>query len=295
MARFKAITSTPPAVASSASSDSAASAPSKLNVVIMGRKTWESIPPKFRPLGGRVNIVLSSQTARLQEQLAGAKDTYARASLIEALESLRSIPNANTADDSVFVIGGAALYREALTSPLCHTIHLTRVMAEFPADTHIPSIDMVHDWRLEINSDVQMSKATAPGAKSVPFQFQTLRRNKPGREAGNAEEEQYLDLVRRVIATGAQKGDRTGTGTLSLFGAQMRFSLRDGRFPLLTSKRVFWRGVAEELIWLIKGATDSKLLAEKKVHIWDDNGTRAFLDKLGFKEREVGDLGPVYG
>lgn len=291
MARFKSITSTPPP--SSSSNDAAA--PPKLNVVIMGRKTWESIPARFRPLAGRVNIVLSSQTEQMQKQLEGAKDTHARGSLIEALESLRSIPNANTADGSVFVIGGAALYREALSSPLCHTIHLTRVLAEFPADTHIPSIDMVRDWTLEINSDVQMSKPTAPGAQSVAFQFQTLRRNKPGREAGNPEEEQYLDLVRRVIATGAQKGDRTGTGTLSLFGAQMRFSLRDGRFPLLTSKRVFWRGVAEELIWLIKGATDSKLLAAKKVHIWDDNGTRAFLDKLGFQSREEGDLGPVYG
>lgn len=96
-----------------------------------------------------------------------------------------------------------------------------------------------------------------------------------------------------MIDTGVRKGDRTGTGTVSLFGQQMRFSLRNNQFPLLTTKRVFWRGVVEELIWLIRGSTDSKLLANKKVHIWDDNGSREFLDKLGFKEREVGDLGPV--
>ena len=109
------------------------------------------------------------------------------------------------------------------------------------------------------------------------------------------EEHQYLDLIRRLVDTGNQKGDRTGTGTRSLFGAQMRFDLRNDQFPLLTTKRVFWRGVAEELLWFIKGSTNGKLLSEKKVHIWDANGSRSFLDNLGHTEREEGDLGPVYG
>jgi thymidylate synthase len=63
------------------------------------------------------------------------------------------------------------------------------------------------------------------------------------------DEYQYLDLVQKLIKDGNEKGDRTGTGTLSMFGAQMRFSLRDGTFPLLTTKKVFWRGIAEELFW----------------------------------------------
>lgn len=66
-------------------------------------------------------------------------------------------------------------------------------------------------------------------------------------------------------------------------------------FPLLTTKRVFWRGVAEELLWFIKGSTNGKELSEKGVHIWDANGSRQFLDNLGFTGREEGDLGPVYG
>ena len=68
----------------------------------------------------------------------------------------------------------------------------------------------------------------------------------------NNEEMQYLDLCREIIQKGVQRGDRTGTGTLSKFGTQMRFSLRDGTLPLLTTKRVFWRGVAEELLWFIQ-------------------------------------------
>ena len=74
----------------------------------------------------------------------------------------------------------------------------------------------------------------------------------------------------------------------------MRFSLQNS-FPLLTTKRTFWRGVAEELLWFLKGSTNANELTEKGVHIWDANGSRDFLDNLGFYNREVGDLGPVYG
>ena len=72
------------------------------------------------------------------------------------------------------------------------------------------------------------------------------------------EEHQYLDLCRRIIETGTKKGDRTGTGTLSLFGAQMRFSLENGQFPLLTTKKTFLRGITEELLWFIRGSTNAK-------------------------------------
>jgi dihydrofolate reductase/thymidylate synthase len=297
MARFKALTLGQAEGSAAAATGSEDEKGRLLNTVIMGRKTWESIPAKFRPLPGRINIVLTRQADEwTKEHLSTPKEnTYVAASLHDALALVRTLPQASTADGSVFVIGGAALYREGLASPLCHTIHLTRVLREFDVDTHFHIGDGLaggerSEWIMAHVGDVQVGSA-ATGA--VPFQFQTLERRVKSYELGNAEEQQYLDLVRRVMEQGTLKGDRTGTGTLSLFGAQMRFSLRDGRFPLLTSKRVFWRGVVEELLWLIRGCTDSKALAAKKVHIWDDNGTRAFLDKLGFKEREEGDLGPV--
>ena len=66
-------------------------------------------------------------------------------------------------------------------------------------------------------------------------------------------------------------------------------------FPLLTTKRVFWKGVLEELLWFIRGSTNAKELTEKNVHIWDANSSRNFLDSSGFMDREEGDLGPVYG
>ncbi|KAF4524549.1 hypothetical protein B566_EDAN002823 [Ephemera danica] len=109
------------------------------------------------------------------------------------------------------------------------------------------------------------------------------------------EEHQYLDQIRQIIQKGTRKEDRTGVGTLSIFGMQSRYSLKNGSFPLLTTKRVFWRGVIEELLWFIKGSTNARELSDKGVHIWDKNGSRAFLDALGLKDREEGDLGPVYG
>uniref|UniRef100_A0A6I8PJY9 Thymidylate synthase n=1 Tax=Ornithorhynchus anatinus TaxID=9258 RepID=A0A6I8PJY9_ORNAN len=105
---------------------------------------------------------------------------------------------------------------------------------------------------------------------------------------------QYLGQVRHILRSGCKKEDRTGTGTVSVFGLQARYSLRD-QFPLLTTKRVFWKGVLEELLWFIKGSTNAKELSAKGVRIWDANGSRDFLDKHGFTSREEGDLGPVYG
>lgn len=109
------------------------------------------------------------------------------------------------------------------------------------------------------------------------------------------QEFQYLDLIHRVVSEGVARGDRTGTGTYSIFGACMRYDLSNGSFPLLTTKKTFLRGIAEELFWFFKGDTSQKRLADKKVYIWDANATRAFLDARGLHDRPEGDLGPVYG
>lgn len=112
----------------------------------------------------------------------------------------------------------------------------------------------------------------------------------------NKEELAYLELCREIIEHGEKREDRTGTGTFAVFAPlQLRFGLRDGVLPLLTTKRVYFKGVLEELLWFIKGSTDSTLLSAKGVHIWDGNGSRDFLDKRGLGHRREGDLGPVYG
>jgi thymidylate synthase len=114
-------------------------------------------------------------------------------------------------------------------------------------------------------------------------------------ECTNTEEMQYLSLVQKILEEGEERSDRTGTGVLGIFGAQMRFSLKDGQYPLLTTKRVFFRGVAGELLWFIRGRTCSKELADQGIHIWDANGTKEFLKSRGLEDREETDLGPIYG
>ena len=110
------------------------------------------------------------------------------------------------------------------------------------------------------------------------------------------EEYQYLNLIRYILSDGESRPDRTGTGTLSIFAPpQLRFSLRNSIFPLLTTKRVFFRAVAEELLWFVKGDTNALHLSERGIKIWDGNGSREYLDSIGLNERRVGDLGPVYG
>ena len=107
------------------------------------------------------------------------------------------------------------------------------------------------------------------------------------------EEEQYLQLIRQICDSGTEEQSRNGK-VLSIFGNMMRFSLKDGQIPLLTTKKVAWKTCFKELMWFVKGSTSNHELKKQNVHIWDANGSREFLDSRNLSYEED-DLGPVYG
>lgn len=110
----------------------------------------------------------------------------------------------------------------------------------------------------------------------------------------NHEEYQYLQLLKNILENGTWEEGRNGK-TKSIFGSSMRFSLQNGKIPILTTKKTAWKTCLKELLWFIRGDTDNKLLKEQGVHIWDANGSREFLDSRGLTDYEVDELGPIYG
>jgi len=124
-------------------------------------------------------------------------------------------------------------------------------------------------------------------------------------------EYQYLDIIQNLLEKGDRRLDRTGTGTLSLFGAMMRFDLSDGTFPVYTTKRVYWKTAVKEMLWFLTGQTNIQSLLQENVRIWTDWPLAAFRKATGEQisqedfearilsdddfARQWGDLGPVYG
>lgn len=111
----------------------------------------------------------------------------------------------------------------------------------------------------------------------------------------NKEEQKYLDLLKEVIDTGEDRNDRTGVGTKALFGRTLRFDLSKGTLPLITTKRIFWKGVVEELLFFLRGETQTKKLEERGVNIWKGNTSREFLDSRGLYYLPEGSYGKSYG
>lgn len=255
------------------------------SAVIMGRRTWESIGSK--PLPHRKNIIVSESLSQLSDQKAvGSTDVVFVRSLGRAL---------NYTDDlDVFVIGGARLFAEAvkMSSP---TIYHTEIYSNYPgADTFwkIPDHYTIwHSGQVEVAMDVKNNKQIS--YRHVEWIRKDYIVGMSGMNV-NPEEMQYLKLLQRILSEGEMSSDRTGTGTRSIMGGHFRFNLRTG-FPAITTKPLFWKGVVEELLWLMSGDTNAKHLASLGVHIWDKDTSREKLDERGRSHLAEGDCGATYG
>ena len=233
--------------------------------IIMGRNTWESLP---HTLPHRNNIVISRSQSQLGHKTVPNLNT--------ALDHCR-----NTYDGRTFVIGGEQLYREAISHPSCDKLYLTEIISDmdYKCDTFFPEIPS--HYKVIAEEEVE---GDAERLRFVTYQ---------NMYDYTSDEYQYVNLIRDIIVNGEYRQGRNG-GVYTIFGPQHVFDLERG-FPLLTTKKMFFRGIVEELLFFLRGNTDSRILEDKGVRIWQGNITREFLDQRGLHHYKEGDMGPMYG
>jgi dihydrofolate reductase / thymidylate synthase len=235
--------------------------------IIMGRKTWESLPVKY--LKNRYNIVITKNP----NNYSGNKYLIFVKSFDEALEKCSK---------DIFVIGGELIYAEAIQRRNCERLILTQVfpMKEIKYDSFFP----------EFQKDFENVKTGKSYAQPDLIWCTTYWESK----SVNSTEEQYLQVMEDMIE-GNLEENRTGVRSWSQFGLTFKFDLRNNILPLQTTKKMWLRGIFEEFKWMVSGSTNSLELANKGVKIWLNNTTREFLDNRGLTHYEVGDIGPTYG
>lgn len=242
-----------------------AAPPGKINAVIMGRHTYESLGSK--PLRARINVVVSSR------QLGHAT---CFSDFEQALSYIRGLNNVH----HVFAIGGRGIYEAALRHPAFTTTLLSRVGGDHQCDVKFP-MELLAGWSLGPSIDTSHPVETYINADAV------------------ATDRAYLELVARLLnSTAPPRPNRTGIPTLSTFGEMIKVPLRVGghaTVPLLTTKFVPLKAVWVELLWFLSGEGNIDLLTAHGVKIWDGNSTREFLDARGLHDYRPGEVGPAYG
>lgn len=252
------------------------------NVVIMGSSTFFSLPERCTPLPNRLNVVITTNPDHDKFEPYRNLENVSIVTFDEYMKSLELVVNETTERRKYYVIGGESIYR--LFQPYVTSIFLTHVShptqkIEFekfffniPPTFEISKYSELHTHHEYTYRFIEYVLVDS----TVPTPDKT-----------------YLDLCRNVVATGEKRGDRTGTGTLSLFGQQMKFDISHS-VPILTTKRVPWKSCVEELLWFLKGNTNAKDLDQKGVRIWNGNSSRDFLDQRGLNHLEEGDCGANY-
>lgn len=305
-------------------------------IVIMGRKTFESIG---KALPERINIVVSASAFSPNDMLAAAGEgvLYVKsfAAAIERAKLMYENSQESLAPVSdVFVIGGARLFRDAIVSPYLDKLLIGIITdpAGVAPDTanggydcdvfmfgdkedtqemmrkiFIEFIQLTENKQLvDVWPNVDAVNDSSLPQKKLLTHFEFTRRDNP-------EEMKYLSLVNKIMRTGTLTPTRTGIQTVSVFSKKLKFSLTDGNkqsqfltghvvnitgrklLPLLTTKRIPYITVCNELIWFIRGDDNVKFLHEKGVKIWDGNTSRQYLDSKQLTNYAEGETGPIYG
>lgn len=251
------------------------------NIVIMGRKTFESLN---RPLKQRINVVLTRKSILEYLSILKTENPVLFNEYMKSSNTLFFYDNYNQAisemrvkypNKIIYIIGGSEIYKEAISND-CDEILVTEIYNDYICDTFFP--ELPSKYILNILGDIQNDSG-------VLYRFSKYSLRTEG-------EMVYLELLKKIIDKGELRETRNSK-TLSLFGEHLVINT-ESSFPLLTTKKMFFKGVVEELLWFLRGDTNAKHLQEVGVHIWDGNSSREFLDKSS-KDYKEGDCGPIYG
>jgi thymidylate synthase len=244
--------------------------------LIMGRKTYESLPA---PLPGRTHWVITTNDKE--------RDTHDVRFVNDWDTVLVRLRENHISHDIVWVIGGKWVWEAAYERLLIKNTYITRWCDV--ADSQSTNISFDCDrW---LSNTTQYVIATHPATTTAPAHVIIRYSHVPYPQSPHPHA-QYHELAKNILSDSIPRPTRNAT-TQSSFGHTLTYDLREG-FPLLTAKRVFWRGVLQEFLFFWRGDTDTTILSSQGVNIWKPNTSREFLDSVGLSYPE-GMMGPMYG
>jgi thymidylate synthase len=239
------------------------------HTVVMGYNTWLSL--KNRPLRNRRNIVITRGFHKSENNKN-----------VEYM-SLNQFKNSKI-KGKIYLIGGGKTFELFLTDKKLKPkkMIITHIIPEISIQaTTFINPDLFSSYKVTGYSEIKTDN-------NLKYRYIYYSLN-----TREHQEYKYLDLAKDILENGNERMDRTGTGTVSLFGTQLRFDISNS-FPLLTTKRVPFKAIVEELLFFARGDTYCKILDERGVKIWNPNTSREFLDNRGLNYRD-GVMGPMYG
>lgn len=249
----------------------------KKNILIVGRKTLETLPLSIVYSNREIYVLTKNVISPcsidpiLREKCTfflTPKDLYI--SLLNRYYTSKDI-------DKIFVFGGAEVYKIFLENAWINTFYITRIFKDYECDTFFPIQLLEKSHHLISNTEIDTKYRI----------FEIWNRTE-------SPEYSYLQLLEKVYYTGEKRVTRNGE-TYSIFGANLEFDIEKYGFPLLTTKKMFSKGIIKELLWFIKGHTDTNELVKDGVNIWTGNTSREYLDSIGLTHYPEGCAGPIYG
>jgi thymidylate synthase len=238
----------------------------KKNVIVMGYNTWKTI---YKPLPNRLNIVISKNHLPNNEEILWINENK-----LQFYKSPQELLLNSNYNNHYWIIGGKQIYDWFINNNLIDKMYITEINADF--NCNLKFIFNKNEWILSKNN-------INPFISDLNIYIKI-----------NNEEQNLLNVINDIIKNGNEREERTGVGTKAIFGGQLHFNLNN--FPLMTSRSHSLRFIFEELMWILRGERDVKILEEKKINIWTPNSTQEFINKQNLDISILeGDIGESYG